>query len=410
MALESPARNTIMQYRTKAILVASILGIGGFLGGPRPLFAAAGGVPDTPEVVLLRAPGEGIQPQAVSDQNGLVHLVYFRGEPAAGDLYYTQIGAGKNVFNPSVRVNSQPGSAIAIGTVRGAHLALGRGGRAQVAWNGSAQASPKNSFGSFPMLHTRLDLKNHTFEPQRNVMQRTSALDGGGSIAADQAGNVYVAWHGHSEDSPIGEAGRRVWVARSSDDGATFGAEEPASDDRTGACGCCGLRALADSRGGLFILFRAATGGSDRDMHLLTSRDHGLHFEDRVIDRWRIGICPMSTAALVASPGSELAAWENQQEVHLMRIDDQPMVMTPPSASTRTGGRKHPAIAYSPRGETLLVWAEQTGWQKGGDLCWQVLDQTGMPTKVRGRVQGGVPVWGLATAVARPDGSFLIIH
>ena len=211
-----------MHHTTNAILVASILAIDGFLCGPMPLFAVAGGVPDTPEVVLLRTPAEGIQPQAVSDQNGLVHLVYFRGEPAAGDLYYTEIGAGKKDFNPSVRVNSQPGSTIAIETVRSAHLTMGRGGRVHVAWNGSAQASPKNLFGSNPMLYTRLDLKNRTFEPQRNVMQRTSALDGGGSIAADQAGNVYVAWHGHSEDSPVGESGRRVWVASSSDDGATF--------------------------------------------------------------------------------------------------------------------------------------------------------------------------------------------
>jgi len=399
-----------MHHTTSAILVARILAIVGFVGGPWPLFAAAGDVPDTPQVVLFRTPGEGIQPQAVSDQNGVVHLVYLKGEPAAGDLYYTQMGPGKNVFNSSVRVNSQPGSAIAIGTVRGAHLAIGRGGRVHVAWNGAGQARPKNPFNSNPMLYTRLDLKTETFEPQRNVMMRTSALDGGGSIAADQAGNVYVVWHGHSEDSPIGEAGRRVWVARSSDDGATFAPEEPASDDRSGACGCCGLRALADSRGGLIILFRAATSGSDRGMHLLNSRDHGLHFEDRVIDRWKIGICPMSTAALVACPGSDLAAWENQQEVHLMRVNDQPIVMTPPSTSTRTGGRKHPAVAYSPRGETLLVWAEQTGWQKGGDLCWQVFDQTGKPTKAGGRVDGGVPVWGLATAVARRDGSFLIIH
>ena len=114
-----------MHHTTNAILVASILAIDGFLCGPMPLFAVAGGVPDTPEVVLLRTPAEGIQPQAVSDQNGLVHLVYFRGEPAAGDLYYTEIGAGKKDFNPSVRVNSQPGSTIAIETVRSAHLTMG---------------------------------------------------------------------------------------------------------------------------------------------------------------------------------------------------------------------------------------------------------------------------------------------
>jgi len=72
---QSPARNAIMQHGTKTILVASILTIGGFLGGSRPLFAAEVGAPDTREVVLLRAPGEGIQPQAVSGQNGEVHLV-----------------------------------------------------------------------------------------------------------------------------------------------------------------------------------------------------------------------------------------------------------------------------------------------------------------------------------------------
>ena len=50
-----------------------------------------------------------------------------------------------------------------------------------------------------------------------------------------------------------------------------------------------------------------------------------------------------------------------------MRINDQLMVMTLPSTSTRTGGRKHSAVVCSPRGEMLLVWAEQTGWQRGGD-------------------------------------------
>ena len=34
------------------------------------------------------------------------------------------------------------------------------------------------------------------FEPQRNVMQFAEGLDGGGSVAADVQGNVYVAWHG----------------------------------------------------------------------------------------------------------------------------------------------------------------------------------------------------------------------
>ncbi len=52
-------------------------------------------------------------------------------------------------------------------------------------------------------------------------MTRTQGLDGGGSIAADAMGHVYVAWHGQARGS-TGEANRRMWVARSKDDGATF--------------------------------------------------------------------------------------------------------------------------------------------------------------------------------------------
>jgi hypothetical protein len=62
------------------------------------------------------------------------------------------------------------------------------------------------------------------------------------------------------------------------------------------------------------------------------------------------------------------------------------------------------------RGETILVWAEGTGWQKGGTLAWQVFDRSGRPTEMKGRVEGGIPTWGLATVVARPDESLLIIH
>ncbi len=107
-------------------------------------------------------------------------------------------------------MNSQPGSAIAIGTIRGGQVAVGRGGRIHVAWNGSNGARPKNPAGGTPMLYTRSEPGGKTFEPQRNLMQRTSALDGGGTIAADRDGNVYVAWHGRTEDAEPGEAHRRM--------------------------------------------------------------------------------------------------------------------------------------------------------------------------------------------------------
>lgn len=84
-------------------------------------------------------------------------------------------------FSDPIRVNSVSGTAVAIGNIRGARVAVDRRGRAHVAWNGSRKMA----------------------DP------------------ADQQGRVYVFWH-----APIpghrGEDSRRVWMARSDDDGKTF--------------------------------------------------------------------------------------------------------------------------------------------------------------------------------------------
>lgn len=75
-------------------------------------------------VKLLRVPNNGLQPQAAMDERGALHLIYFTGEPGGGDIYYVRRDAGSAEFTSSLRVNSESGSAIATGTIRGAHLRL----------------------------------------------------------------------------------------------------------------------------------------------------------------------------------------------------------------------------------------------------------------------------------------------
>ena len=42
------------------------------------------------------------------------------------------------------------------------------------------------------MLYTRLNDAGTAFEPQRDLIRMARGLDGGGAVAADGVGNVYV--------------------------------------------------------------------------------------------------------------------------------------------------------------------------------------------------------------------------
>jgi hypothetical protein len=362
-------------------------------------------------VVTVKTPDEGIQPQAVADAKGVIHLLYFKGKAAGGDLFYVRQEPGQSGFSSPVRVNSQSGSAVAVGTIRGGQITLGRSGRIHVAWNGASGSLPKNPIKGSPMIYTRSNPEGTSFEPQRNLMQKTFYLDGGGSVAADRAGNVYVAWHAPSAESPQGESGRRMWVARSNDDGATFSSEVPASSQETGACGCCGCRAFADSHGSVYMLYRAARQETERGMFLLTSKSPGEPFAGSLLQLWRTQNCPMSSAWLSEAQDGVLAAWETQGQVSFTRIDLKTLkpskAISPPG---KAEGRKHPAVASNAQGDVLLAWDEGTGWERGGSLAWQLFDRSGRPAGPQGRLAGAVPVWGLPAVVSLPDGKFTIFY
>src|SRR6266540_2303993 len=105
--------------------------------------------PRSPTVTHLRVPHGGIQPQSATDRGGMVHLVYFSGEPAHGNIFYVRSTDAGATFSDPIPVNSIGDSAIATGTVRGAQIAVGGAGRVHVAWNGSQSSAP----GSTPMFY-----------------------------------------------------------------------------------------------------------------------------------------------------------------------------------------------------------------------------------------------------------------
>jgi len=376
-----------------------------------PIHGGAAEIDPGRRVTLTRVPNGGIQPQVAVDATGAVHMVYYKGDPGHGDLFYVRSRDGGATFSAPMQVNSQPGSAIAAGNIRGAHIALGKtvgkNVRVHVAWNGSH--SPTGKMGKEPMLYTRINDAGTAFEPERNVIQMAYGLDGGGSLAADNAGNVYVVWHA-SAPGTEGEGNRRVWIARSTDDGTTFEREKPVWDRATGACGCCGLNAFADRKGTVYVLYRSATEVVHRDMYLLVSKDRGQSFEGTDVSKWNVGYCVMSSEAFAQGPVGVLAAWETEKQAYYGRVDPATGKMSTPVAAPGAGqNRKHPAVAGSAQGETLFAWTEGMGWKKGGSLAWQVYDKSGQPAAEHGKI-AGVPVWSLVAAFARPDGGFTIVY
>jgi hypothetical protein len=359
-------------------------------------------------VRLERVPHDGIQPQVAVGQDGTVHLIYFRGEPAAGDVFYCRRGAKDPEFSQPIRVNTEPGSVIATGTIRGAQLALGYDDRPHVAWNGSNRAQPRGPNEETPLLYTRLSDDGSQFEPQRNLIQAAYGLDGGACIAADAAGRVFVAWHageGRSEEE------RRVYMTQSSDNGRTFSPERVIDMDRVGACGCCGMRGTVGPDGDVRFLYRAAREGVNRDMYLLTSTDGGETFSSRKLDEWELEVCPMSSEAFAHTADSTWAAWETAEQVFVTKLSeesDERLIRRP--AAGRAARRKHPALAVNNAGELLFVWTEGTGWNKGGGLAWQLFDERGRADPAEKGQMPGISTWSFAAAYAAEDGSFVILY
>jgi hypothetical protein len=361
------------------------------------------------KVSLQRTPDNGIQPQAVVDSKGIVHLLYYKGDPMAGDIYYVRQNSDGKLLTPPIRVNSHPGSAIAMGWVRGAQIAVGKGDRVHAIWNGSSKAEPKGPGGN-PMLYTRLNDEGTAFEPQRNLITWAGGIDGGGTLTADNQGNVYVFWHASAGTEE--EARRSVFLARSTNEGRNFLKEVKVNPNQTGACACCSMKAFIDARGLLYVLYRAAGENVNRDTTLLISHNKGKSFEQKTLARWKLDACPLTVYSITQGPSATapiLGAWKNQEQVYYAALNIEGKSLSGPISPAGSGNnRKYPVIVANAKGETLFAWTEGTAWGKGGSLMWQVFDQNGKPVGEKGYSDGVAP-WSLLTAFAQANGNFVLM-
>jgi len=295
-------------------------------------------------------------------------------------LFFARREAGSDAFGEAVRVNHADGAAAAFGVIGAAQMALGPDGRVHVVWVGSrvaARVDGESGHPALPFLYTRSDPGESAFEPERNLLTWTGNLDGGGSVAVDSVGTVFVAWHGSAQDNEDGEFGRAVFLAVSRDAGEHFEREVRANPDPTGACGCCAMRAYVDSRDALWLLYRSANPES-RDMTLLRSLDRGRSFASSPVNHWAIQACPLSTSTVASAKEGVFAATEVGERVEVTRFDGARQGPTWRRFVSEEKA-KYPAVAANKAGEVLVAWVEGAGWGLGGTVKWRLFDENGEP-------------------------------
>lgn len=354
------------------------------------------------DVRLQRVPESGLQPDAVIDSQGRVHLIYLAGDPKKSDIHYVQRSSPTAPWSEPVRVNSQTGSAVAIGTVRGPRLVLAGPDSVAVVWNGSSIAEPKTESGA-PLLWT---IRHGTtaFQPQQNLLGSLAHLDGGAAIASDGRGRIWIVAHAaHSKES-TSEAARGVFVWETSDFGKTMSSARRIDTPARGACACCALTVGFREPNEVIVLYRAATDGSERGLIELVSTNGGAQFASHPLDIWTLNECPMTTTRLDAD--ARCGAWSTRGVIQLAPLSSR----GPAVAVSAPGARaNHPVVVAGASGEHLVAWTEGTGWQKGGTLAWVQVDALGQPRGTVGR-QIGVPVWGSLAAVREADGSYTVFY
>jgi hypothetical protein len=355
-----------------------------------------------PTVNIVHAPAQCLVPDVAVDAEGVLHVVYGLDHGA----YYVRSADNGTTFTAPVKVNSTGLVETKMGE-RGPKLAVGSDGTLHVVWMDEWAPGVK----TFVRYSRSVDDGKSFAAPK--AVSAMSGVDGS-TLTADGKGHVLAFWHVMADPKPKVKEATWLHVARSSDNGATFGPTEKVSiTNLTGlACSMCMMRGRTGTDGSVYLAFRSAQ-DSIRDFYVLKGRPTEAGFTALRVneDNWNLDQCPMCGPELTFAPnGQSVCAFMSRHKVY-WAISDAGMTGYRLHVGTPAGEADeiYPSAVVNRNGDVLFVWQVGPMAVKGtAKVKWARYDKDGKPTGEAG-VVGQSFAGTKATAFVGKDDNFYLV-
>lgn len=372
------------------------------------LFALLLGSVAAAEIQIQETPDGGVQPRLTVDEDGNIHLLYFKkrlSAPSAreGNLYYRQYLPEQGRFGLPIKVSSSAYDIRTFAIARAA-MAVGGDGRVHVVWY-----LPRDN----QYFYSRSNLERSQFETQQPVVDEFGeGLDAGADIAA-LGSQVAIVWGAGNLSR---EYERTVYGRISTDSGATFSDELQLGNKELGACACCSLATNFGDENELAIAYRSAIDGVGRHMQALTVQiadntiESGQYAELSPLQEWELSACPLSTNDIgLDAQANQWLVFETEGRINQLQLGagEQAMPVAEPFIKTR---QKNPALAINDQGDRLIVWGEAISHTRGGRLNMHLFAADGADKNVEFVEEVSIPKFSFPAAAVLPGGDFLVLY
>jgi hypothetical protein len=322
-----------------------------FESAPRAVLAAAGARYSRDPKLAIRA-------------SGAIYMLAVYGEQSATQLGLFVSHDGGDSFAPPVQISEKGARVISHGE-NSPSLAFGST-EVYALWE---QALPE---GGTELMFARSLMFGQKFEKPIRVTDKTMpSTNSFSSMAVAPNGFIYAAWLDgrDNESNPRGTSS--VYIARSTDRGASFGKNIRVA---AGACPCCRPQLAFGPKGEILVAWRHVFEGDIRDIYVAASSDQGQPFSQPVrvaVDDWRIHGCPHSGPVLSVKGSRIYISWFSEGSgvdagIRLSWSDDGARTFTKPIIIGKILDSNHPALSVSEDGRALLVFAGRDPSDKDG--------------------------------------------